>query len=301
MRDNLLEAFDEHRPLLFSVAYRMLGSVTDAEDLVQEAFLRWQEAVGADVEVRSPRAYLSTVITRLAINRLQSARVQREHYVGPWLPEPLLTAQSTGTAGDDRLAESLSMAFLVLLESLSPAERIVFLLRDVFDYEYAEIAQILGKSEANCRQLLRRARVQVAARRPRFDASPQQLERLTEQFQKTSTDGDLPGLVALLAEDVALWADGGGKTAAALRPIHGADHVGRFIIGALRKFVPADHVSRRAEINGQPGIITSVAGRPISAVILDLAEGRIQSIYIVTNPEKLVRLPGTACWNASYR
>jgi RNA polymerase sigma-70 factor (ECF subfamily) len=170
-------------------------------------------------------------------------------------------------------------------------ERSVFLLREVFDYDYTEIARILGKSEANCRQMLRRAREQVAARRPRFDPSPEQRERLAEQFLKTTAEGDLQGLLALLAEDVALWADGGGKTVAALRPILGADRVVRFITGALRKFVPADRVSRRIEINGQPGIISYVSGRPISAVILDPFGGRIQSIYIVTNPEKLARLP----------
>jgi RNA polymerase sigma-70 factor, ECF subfamily len=289
MRDHLLEAFDENRGRLFSIAYRMLGSVADAEDLVQEAFLRWQQTDQA--EVRSPRAYLSTVITRPCLNHLKSARAHREEYVGPWLPEPLLTGQAPDPGGDGRLAESLSIAFLVLLESLSPVERSVFLLHEVFDYDYAEIAHILGKSEANCRQMLRRAREQVAARRPRFDPSPEQRERLAEQFLKTSVEGDLPGLLALLAEDVALWADGGGKTAAALRPIRGADRVVRFITGALRKFVPADRVSRRIEINGQPGIISYVGRRPISAVILDPVGGRIQTIYIVSNPEKLARLP----------
>ena len=289
MQDDRLEAFDENRQRLFSIAYRMLGSVADADDLVQEAFLRWQRTDPA--EVRSPRAYLSTVITRLCINHLKSARTLREEYVGPWLPEPLLTGQVPDPGGDGRLAESLSMAFLVLLESLSPVERSVFLLHEVFDYEYAEIAHILGKSEANCRQMLRRAREQVAARRPRFDPSPEQRERLADQFLKTSAEGDLQGLLALLAEDVALWADGGGKTAAALRPIRGADRVVRFITGALRKFVPADRVSRRTEINGQPGIISYMGRRPISAVILDPFGVRIQSIYIVTNPEKLARLP----------
>ena len=289
MRDDPLEAFDANRQRLFSIAYRMLGSVADAEDLVQETFLRWQQADPA--EVRSPRAYLTTVISRLCINHLKSARTHREEYVGPWLPEPLLTGQAPDPGGDGRLAESLSVAFLVLLESLSPVERSVFLLREVFDYDYAEIAHILGRSEAICRQTLRRAREHVAARRPRFDPSPEQRERLAEQFLKTSADGDLQGLLALLAEDVALWADGGGKTVAALRPILGAHWVVRFITGALRKFVPAERVSRRTEINGQPGIISYVGRRPISAVILDAVGDRIQTIYIVTNPGKLARLP----------
>jgi RNA polymerase sigma-70 factor (ECF subfamily) len=289
MEDDRLDAFQEHRQFLFALAYRMLGSVTDTEDLVQETFLRWQQTDAA--EVREPRAYLSTVITRLCLNQLKSARARREQYVGPWLPEPLLTAQVADPCGDDRLAESLSMAFLVLLESLSPAERCVFLLREVFDYDYEAIARILGKSAANCRQVLRRARQQIAARRPRFAASPQRGEQLAEEFFKASGAGDMQGLLGLLAEDVALWSDGGGKAVAAMRPVFGADRVARFVVGALRKLVPAERVSRLAEINGQPGIITYAGGRPLSAMILDVIEGRIRSIYIVSNPEKLAGLP----------
>ena len=289
MRDDRLEAFNELRKLLFSIAYRMLGSVVDAEDMVQETFLRWQQA--EETLIRTPRAFLSTVITRLCINHLQSTRSQREQYVGPWLPEPLLTARTANPNDDSRLAESLSMAFLVLLESLSPIERSVFLLREIFDYDYAEIAQIVDKSEANCRQILRRAREQIAARRPRFDSSPQQREQLTEQFLKTASEGDLQGLITLLAEDVALWSDGGGMASAALRPIRGADRVVRFMLGSLRKLVPAERVSQPAEVNGQPGIISYVDRRPISVLVLDLVDGRIQTIYIVTNPEKLAGLP----------
>jgi RNA polymerase sigma-70 factor (ECF subfamily) len=289
MQDHRLVAFQEHRQFLFALAYRMLGSVTDAEDLVQETFLRWQQTDPA--AVRSSRAYLSTVMTRLCLNHLSSARARREQYVGPWLPEPLLTAQAADPGGNDRLAESPSMAFLVLLESLSPAERCVFLLREVFDYDYEEIAQILGKSEANCRQMLRRARQQIAARRPRFASSPQRGEQLAEQFFKASDEGDMQGLLGLLAEDVALWSDGGGKAVAARRPVRGAGRVARFVVGALRKLVPADRASRLAEINGQPGIITYADGRPLSAVILDVIDGRIRSIYIVSNPEKLAGFP----------
>jgi RNA polymerase sigma-70 factor (ECF subfamily) len=253
-----------------------------------ETFLRWQEA--EPVSVRSPRAFLSAVITRPCINHLRSARTRREQYVGPWLPEPLLAARAGDGGGDARLAESLSMAFLVLLESLSPVERSVFLLREVFDYDYPEIARIVGRSEVNCRQTLRRARQHVAARRPRFDPSPREREQLTQRF-KASAEGDLQGLVALLAEDIALWSDGGGKASAALRPIRGADRVGRFLAGALRKLVPAERVSRPAEVNGQPGIIGYVGLRPISVLILDLVDSRVQTIYIVTNPEKLAGLP----------
>jgi RNA polymerase sigma-70 factor (ECF subfamily) len=289
MDDARLKTFNEHRDLLFSIAYRMLGSVADAEDLVQETFLRWQEA--ESTPVRSPRAFLSTVITRLCINHLRSARARREQYVGPWLPEPLLTAPALDRDSDVRIAESLSMAFLVLLESLTPGERCVLLLRDVFDYDFAEIAQIVDKSEVNCRQMLRRARQHVAARRPRFDPSPAERAQLTEKFLKASVEGDLQGLIALLAEDAALWSDGGGKASAALRPIRGVDRVVRFIAGSIRKFVPAERVFQPAEINGQPGIISYVDRRPISVLVLDLADDRIQTIYVITNPEKLAGLP----------
>jgi RNA polymerase sigma-70 factor (ECF subfamily) len=282
------EAFDEHRGRLFSIAYRMLGSVADAEDLVQETFLRWQKAELTCV--KSPGAFLSTIITRLCINHLHSARTRREQYVGPWLPEPLLTAREVDRAGDARLAESLSIAFLVLLESLSPIERSVYLLHEVFDYDHREIAEIVGKSEVTCRQTLRRARQQVAAGRPRFDSSPQQREQLTHQFLKASAEGDLQGLITMLAEDVALWSDGGGKATAALRPILGADRVVRFMLGALRKLVPAGRVFQSTEINGQGGVITYVNRRPISVLVLDVVDGRVRTIYIVANPEKLAGL-----------
>ena len=230
------EVFDRNRPLLFSIAYRMTGSVMDAEDAVQEAYLRWQRA--SDDEVRSPSAYLSRVVTRLSINRLRSARVRREQYVGPWLPEPVLGEQVQEIGDQAELEDSLSMAFLVLLESLTPVERAVFVLREVFDYEYAEIASLVGKSEANCRQISHRARQSVAARRPRFESSPQQEERLLEGFLRASLSGDMEALLALLSEDVILYSDGGGKTQAALKPIYGADRVARFLSGILKKAPP---------------------------------------------------------------
>jgi RNA polymerase sigma-70 factor, ECF subfamily len=289
MDDDSLAVFNQLRPLLFSIAYRMLGGVMDAEDMVQETFLRWQ--AGNLEDVKSPKVYLSTIITRLCINHCKSARSKRQRYVGPWLPEPLVTASDSDRSGDSRLAESLSMAFLILLENLAPVERTAFLLREVFDYEYAEIAQILDKTEANCRQLLRRARQSVAARRPRFEATSRDRERLADQFVKTSNDGDLDSLVSLLSADVTLCSDGGGKARAALRPIQGAENVARFILGSLRKFVPGNHLSVRAEINQQPGIITYVDNQPISVVILDIHQGHIRSIYIVTNPDKLAGLP----------
>src|SRR5918998_406453 len=198
--------FERHRPLLFSIAYRMLGSVADAEDVVQEAYLRWQQA--PEAEVLSPRSYLSAVVTRLSIDRLRSARVQREEYVGPWLPEPLVSEGTEDVADSIELDESLSMAFLVLLESLNPVERAVFLLREVFNYDYEEISSIVRKSEANCRQIARRARQSVAAHRPRFERSPEQEERLTQRFVETCMSGDMEGLLELLSEDVTLWSDG---------------------------------------------------------------------------------------------
>jgi RNA polymerase sigma-70 factor (ECF subfamily) len=241
------EVFDGYRPLLFSIAYRMLGGVMDAEDVVQEAYLRWRGA--SEGEVRSPRAYLSAVVTRLCIDHLRSARVRREEYVGPWLPEPLPTGPGSDDAGPAGLDESLSMAFLVLLESLTPTERAVFLLREVFDYDYAEVSHIVGKSEANCRQIARRARESVAARRPRFEHSPEQQERLMRQFLRACTTGDMPALLELLADDVTLWSDGGGKARAALNPIHGPDRVARFFLGVLQK-APSALTIRPAMING---------------------------------------------------
>jgi RNA polymerase sigma-70 factor (ECF subfamily) len=285
MREEHLAHFEEHRRFLFSIAYRMLGSVVDAEDMVQEAFLRWRQA--SDQEIASPRAYLATVITRLCINHLNSARAKREEYVGAWLPEPLITSQGHDTVTESRMAESLSMAFLILLESLSPVERAVLLLRDVFDYDYAEIAGMLGKSEANCRQILRRARQRLTNRRTRFDTSPEQQERLMQKFTRAAAAGDMEGLLALLADDITCWSDGGGKAAATMRPVCGRERVARLIVGALRKFAPPDRVTRLLEVNGQPGIINYVNQRPQSVVILDTTGAQVQTIYVITNPEKL--------------
>jgi RNA polymerase sigma-70 factor (ECF subfamily) len=281
------DVFASARPMLFAIAYRMLGSVMDAEDLVQDAYLRWQEA--PETDVRSPRAYLTTIVTRLAINQLRAARTKRESYVGPWLPEPLVTEDTPDTV---ELAESLSMAFLVLLERLSPIERAVFLLHEVFDFEYAEIARMVDKTEANCRQLLARAKKRLGAPRPRFEADAAQAQRLTQRFTEASVDGDLDGLLALLAEDITVWADGGGKVpGAALKPVRGPTPVARFILGIMRRVVPAGTTLRPAEINGQPGFIAYVSGRPLSALILDIRDGRIHTIYAIGNPDKLQTLP----------
>ncbi len=280
--------FEQHRSLLFSIAYRMLGSVADAEDVVQEAYLRWQES--RESEVRSPRSYLSTVVTRLSIDRMRSARARREEYVGPWLPEPLVSEGAEDAGEPTKLDESLSMAFLVLLESLNPVERAVFLLREVFDYDYGEISEIVGKSEANCRQIARRARQSVAARRPRFECSLETEKRLTERFVEACMSGDMEGLLGILSEDVTLWSDGGGKVAAAPYPIYGSEKVARFLVGVLRT-VPPGFFAHPARINGGPGVVGFVDGRPTRVVALDVAEDRIHGVRIVVNPDKLRAIP----------
>jgi RNA polymerase sigma-70 factor (ECF subfamily) len=266
----------------------MLGSVADAEDMVQEAFVRWQRASGT--EVHSPQAYLAAVITRLCIDHLRSARVRREEYVGSWLPEPLLTDGSLDVTETIDLDETLSMAFLVLLEMLTPVERAVFLLREVFDYDYVEVSRIVDKSEANCRQISRRARESVAARRPRFEVSTEQEERLVGRFVEACQSGDMEGLLGLLSEDVTLYSDGGGKAHAALNPIRGSDRVARFLLGILSK-VPSGFSARTTKVNGEPGILGYESGRPTSVTTLEVAEGRIRAIRIVVNPEKLRTLP----------
>jgi RNA polymerase sigma-70 factor, ECF subfamily len=283
-----LATFDQYRSLLFSVAYRMLGSVADAQDMLQEAFIRWQQA--PDEDIRSPRAFLVTIISRLCINHLQSARVQREEYVGQWLPEPLVTDPGNDPLRIIRVDESLSMAFLVLLERLTPVERAVFLLREVFEYEYSEIAAVLGQSEANCRQILRRARQHVSMMRPRFKASARKQSELLERFLQATSSGDLDGLVSLLSSDVVLHSDGGGKAIAVPNLIYGVDNVARGILGGLRRLVPKDLVRRVAQINGAPGVVTYFNGKPFSVLTFDAIEGRIRAIYIVTNREKLSHL-----------
>ena len=279
-----IETFNQHRPLLFSVAYRMILSVMDAEDTLQEAFLRWQHVSSAEVD--APKAYLSAVVTRLCIDHLRSARVQREQYVGPWLPEPLIAEQAPDPADTSLLHESLSMAFLVLLESLNPTERAVFLLHDVFGYDFAEVARIVGKSEANCRQIARRAREYIMARRPRFDPSLERQRQLTREFAQACASGNMEALLEVLAEDIVLWSDGGGKARAARRPIHGATAVARFLLGVLDKSPPG-LAARLTHVNGQPGIIAHVDDHIVSVLTLDIVDGRIQAIHIVVNPDKL--------------
>ena len=289
-KQEALAAFDEHHRLLFSIAYRMLGTRADAEDMVQETFLRWQKA--SDTEIRDPRAFLVTVITRLCINQLQSARVKREQYFGQWLPEPLPTGASPEAIPMTGIDGSLSMAFLMLLERLTPMERAVFLLREVFEYQYAEIARTLGQSEANCRQILRRAKQHIAKDRPRFVVSREQQEKLLQQFLETSEQGDMQGLLALLSEDVVLYTDGGGKATAVPNPIYGAERVGRFFFGAREKLMPKEFVRCLTEINGQPAVVAYHQGRAVGVLTMDVAKGRIRNIYIVRNPDKLRKIQG---------
>jgi RNA polymerase sigma-70 factor, ECF subfamily len=284
-----LQLFSQHRSLLFAVAYRMLGSSADAEDLLQETFIRWQQA--ADVEIASPRAFLVTILTRLSINHLQSARVRREGYFGQWLPEPLVTTPTQNPLAAFEIDESLSLAFLLLLERLSPMERAVLLLRDVFDYEYVEIASILDQSEPNCRQILRRARQHVKESRPRFDASVEQREELLRKFSEASSQGDMDGLVSLLSNEAVFYSDGGGKAPALPKPIYGAANIARGILEGTRRLVPKNLVRRFAEINGHPGIVTFLDARPFSVFAFDASGERISRIYIITNPEKLKRIP----------
>jgi RNA polymerase sigma-70 factor (TIGR02957 family) len=287
--------FDEHRGLLVSVAYRILGSVSDAEDAVQEAWLRWANVDHS--EIADPRAFLVRVTTRLAIDRLRRAKARRESYVGPWLPEPILTRQDP--AEDAAMAESVSMAMLVILETLSPLERAVFVLREAFGMPYAEIADVLGRKEEAVRQLARRARDHVRERRSRFDADQTEQRRVTERFLEATTTGDLEALMEVLSPGVTLVADGGGKALAPRRPVRGADKVARFLVTVateerMARFLesvgsePAPDLRiHLAQLNGSPGIVATSGGRPITALVLDVADGLVQTVHLVTNPEKL--------------
>lgn len=276
-----------HRPLLFAIAYRMLGSVADAEDVLQEAYLRWHRVRAEGTAIDSPKAWLSAVVTRLCLDQLRSARATREEYVGPWLPEPLAVDVEPDVADAAILSESLSTAFLLLLETLSPKERAVFLLHDVFAYGYGEIGGIVGESEVYCRQLARRARARLADRRPRFPASSADQHRLAERFLAAAVDGDLPALVATLAQDVTLRSDGGPNAKAARRPIHGADAVARLLLGLLKKSPPG-LVSTIEPVNGRPGIVVRFGNRPI-AVLSFAGVDAIRDLQLVVSPDKLAR------------
>jgi RNA polymerase sigma-70 factor (ECF subfamily) len=291
------------RPLLFSIAYRMLGTVSDAEDIVQEAYLRYQRALGGGTRVDSPRAYLSAVTTRLAIDHLRSARVRRESYVGQWLPEPLLTDDGAeDPAAHAEQADSLSMAFLLVLERLNPVERAVFLLHDVFGYGYDEVAGIVGKSEANSRQLATRARRHLEESRRRFDASRQEQQELAERFFAAVADGDVDGLVEMLAADVVVYGDGGGKAPQWMVPIVGVDKVSRLFAGLGRTMGELGIRMQLREINGQPGaLVLDPEGQITNVFVLDVADGMIQTLRSIINPDKLRHLGPVADVRALMR
>ncbi|MEU1054047.1 RNA polymerase sigma factor SigJ [Streptomyces sp. NPDC005876] len=289
--DTATEVFETHRPHLLGVAYRMLGRSADAEDVVQEAWLRWS---GADRDnVREPRGYLVRVTTRLAVDRLRQIKARGETYIGPWLPEPYVTdlgATVPDAAERAVLADSVSLAVLVVLESLSPLERAVFVLREAFGYPYAEIAALLDRGEAAVRQLAGRARRRVDERRPRYDVDPGRRRDLTERFLAAASGGDLDGLLSLLAPDVRLVGDSGGRSKAPLRVLESAGKVGRFLAGVAKGGV-VDAAYRFLEINGGPALLVLSGGRPDSVFQLDVADGLIQTVYIIRNPDKLRALP----------
>jgi RNA polymerase sigma-70 factor (TIGR02957 family) len=286
------ELLDELRGPAFGIAYRMLGSVAEAEDVVQESLMRVHRALEAGERIESPRAYVATVATRLAIDELRSARARRETYVGEWLPEPLVGAAPDDPAGHAEMADTLSLAFLVLLESLSPEQRAVLLLRDVFDYDYAEIARIVGKSEDNVRQLATRARRHVEERRPRFEATREQHDELAQRFFAAVQDGDVGSLEALLAHDVVLHGDGGGKVPALARSLHGRDRVSRTLLAWGRQGARiAGMAVRVVDVNGRPGaMLLDGDGGLIGVMAVDIAEGQVQSVHSIVNPDKLAHL-----------
>jgi RNA polymerase sigma-70 factor (TIGR02957 family) len=288
-RERLL---DDLRPTAFAIAYRMLGSVSEAEDVVQEALLRVHKALDDGEHIASPRAFVATVTTRLAINELRSARVRRERYVGDWLPEPIITDGQDDPARHAETADSLSLAMLVLLESLSPEQRAVLLLRDVFDYGYPEIAGIVGKSEDNVRQLATRARRHVEERRPRFQTTSEQRDELARRFFAAAEQGDLAGLEALLADDVVMTGDGGGKAPALARSLRGRNRVARTLINWFRLLARLPDVGfRPVEINGGPGaILLDGEQQVVSVLALEIAGGQITGVEGIVNPDKLRHL-----------
>jgi RNA polymerase sigma-70 factor (ECF subfamily) len=288
----MAESFELYRRYLFAIAYRMLGSAMDAEDMVQETYLRYQAT--PPEEIIAPKAFLTTILTRLCMDQLHLARRTRETYLGPWLPEPILTLEAPDAASPEERVdtyEAISLAFLVLLEQLQPIERAVFLLREVFGYEYEEIASMLGKSEVTCRQSLSRAKKHLVDHRPRFPASRETHRQMLNSFLRAVQAGDMTALVDLLAEDVTLWADGGGRVkGAATRPVAGADAVARFSLGATRRFLPAGYRVEIAEVNGQPALVIRVDGDALLVLTIEVEAQRIQTVRVVANPEKLTHV-----------
>jgi RNA polymerase sigma-70 factor (TIGR02957 family) len=299
-RERLLDGL---RPVAFGIAYRMLGSVAEAEDVVQETLLRVHQALEAGEQIVSPRTFAATIASRLAINELRSARARREHYVGEWLPEPLITDDRDDPARQAEMADSLSLAMLVLLESLSPEQRAVLLLHDVFDYDYPQIAGIVGKSQDNVRQLATRARRHVEQHRPRFHTTHEQRDELAARFFAAAEHGDVAGLEALLAHDVKLTGDGGGKAPALARSLHGRSRVARTVINWFRLAARLPGVSLRpVEVNGSPGALYLDAHqRLIGVLALDITGGQISGISSIVNPDKLTHLGPVADVRALLR
>lgn len=283
-----LDAFEQERGRLFGIAYRMLGSIGEAEDIVQDAYLRWHTVAHQNVD--NPQAFLVRMVTRLCIDALKSARHQRTEYVGPWLPEPLVVDDRQNPAAIQELADDLSMAFLLMLERLTPVERAVFLLRESFAFSYAEIGDVLGKSEQNCRQIARRARQHLDADAQLVPADPQEHDLLLTQFLHAARDGDVQSMVKLLAHDAVLYADGGGKASAARNPVVSAEHVARFMVGLIRKFTGQLEV-RLALINGRTGLLIYYQGHLLNVLTFFIADGKIQRLFAVLNPDKLQHSP----------
>jgi RNA polymerase sigma-70 factor (ECF subfamily) len=285
------DPFEEYRSLLFAIAYRMLGSAMEAEDIVQEAYLRYRAM--PPESIRTLKSFLTTIVHHLCLDHLKSAQARRENYVGPWLPEPVITGDGASLLSPLRQItdrESISMAFLVLLESLSPLERAVFLLREIFDYEYGEIAQITGRDEAACRQLFSRAKKHISEHRPRFPSSPEAHAKMVGRFMEACVAGDIDGLMSLLAEDVTAWSDGGGKVSGAARqPIHGRDTVARGIIGTLSR-APEGTTVEVIEANGLPALLVRIKGQIFSLLMLEMEADVIRAIRNVANPDKLAHL-----------
>jgi RNA polymerase sigma-70 factor, ECF subfamily len=289
---NMTESFETYRTYLFAIAYRMLGSAMDAEDMVQETYLRYlstpPETIG------SLKAFLTTIISRLCVDQLHLARRKRDQYLGPWLPEPIITTDDRQVISPEERVdreESISMAFLLLLEQLQPVERAVFLLREVFEYDYAEIATFLGKSEVACRQWFSRAKKHLGDHRPRFQTSPDTQKQLLTGFLQAIQTGEMTPLMEMLAEDVIMWTDGGGKVkGAATRPITGREAVARFSLGASKRFLPEGARVELAEVNGQPGLIIRVADRAYRVMTIEVEAQQIRAIRIIANPEKLARV-----------
>jgi RNA polymerase sigma-70 factor (ECF subfamily) len=285
------DPFEEHRSLLFAMAYSMLGSAMEAEDIVQEAYLRYRAT--PPESIRTLKSFLTTIVHHLCMDHLKSAQVRREHYIGPWLPEPIITdngASPPSPLQQITKRESISMAFLVLLESLSPLERAVFLLREVFDYEYAEIAQITGRNEVACRQLFSRAKKHIKENRPRFPASPEAHAKMVDRFMEAFMAGDIDDLMSLLVEDVTSWSDGGGKIPGAARhPIQGREKVARGLIG-FRSRVPEGTTVEAIEANGLPALLVRVMGQIVSVLTLEMEGDLIRGIRAVANPDKLAHL-----------